>query len=132
MGVLSLSIKSENKGADQLRGYRGADLRICFRRNICETVWPKLIKIDHAKSHCGGENFCLGFGRNRIKTLVSMATDIMEKCHNNHDSSFIFGWICFIVAGNKDRHEISDKFDIGQFAPSALELSALGIKNSKL
>ena len=25
---------SENKGADQLRGYREADLRLCFR--ICE------------------------------------------------------------------------------------------------
>ena len=24
----------ENKGADQLRGYRGADLRLCFR--ICK------------------------------------------------------------------------------------------------
>ena len=23
---------SENKGADQLRGYRGADLRLCFRK----------------------------------------------------------------------------------------------------
>ena len=26
---------SENKGADQLRGYREADLRLCFR--ICKT-----------------------------------------------------------------------------------------------
>ena len=28
--------RSENKGADQLRGYRGADLRLCFR--ISETL----------------------------------------------------------------------------------------------
>ena len=27
---------SENKGADQLRGYRQADLRLCFR--ICKTL----------------------------------------------------------------------------------------------
>ena len=27
---------SENKGADQLRGYREADLRLCFR--ICKTL----------------------------------------------------------------------------------------------
>ena len=27
---------SENKGADQLRGYRKADLRLCFR--ICKTL----------------------------------------------------------------------------------------------
>ena len=28
---------SENKGADQLRGYREADLRLCFRicKNVC-------------------------------------------------------------------------------------------------
>ena len=28
-------LSSENKGADQLRGYREADLRLCFR--ICKT-----------------------------------------------------------------------------------------------
>ena len=27
---------SENKGADQLRGYREADLRLCFR--LCKTL----------------------------------------------------------------------------------------------
>ena len=30
-------ICSENKGADQLRGYRGADLHHCFR--ICRTLF---------------------------------------------------------------------------------------------
>ena len=29
--------RSENKGADQLRGYREADLRLCFR--ICKKIW---------------------------------------------------------------------------------------------
>ena len=37
---------SENKGADQLRGYREADLRLCFR--LCRLlVFPR-----------GGSNIC--------------------------------------------------------------------------
>ena len=32
--VLSTDLCSENKGADQLRGHREADLRVCFR--ICK------------------------------------------------------------------------------------------------
>ena len=32
---------SENKGADQLRGYREADLRLCFR--ICKTLGLNII-----------------------------------------------------------------------------------------
>ena len=28
---------SENKGADQLRGYREADLRLCFRIILCKS-----------------------------------------------------------------------------------------------
>ena len=32
--VLYINLCSENKGADQLRGYREADLRLCFR--ICK------------------------------------------------------------------------------------------------
>ena len=38
---------SENKGADQLRGYRAADLRLCFR--ICRT----LIFFHDAAQQCG-------------------------------------------------------------------------------
>ena len=34
---------SENKGADQLRGYREADLRLCFR--ICKS------RFSHDKAH---------------------------------------------------------------------------------
>ena len=33
-GLYYLNVCSENKGADQLRGYREADLRLCFR--ICK------------------------------------------------------------------------------------------------
>ena len=29
-------------------------------------------------------------------------------------SPFIFDWIFFILAGNKDTHKISDEFKIGQ------------------
>ena len=32
----SFYLRSENKGADQLRGYREADLRLCFR--ICKLL----------------------------------------------------------------------------------------------
>ena len=44
---------SENKGADQLRGYREADLRLCFR--LCRLlVFPwvgsYLIRITHARA----------------------------------------------------------------------------------
>ena len=50
---------SENKGADQLRGYRGADLRLCFR--ICKKpVFSErgsfmcsldlILKVEHEKS----------------------------------------------------------------------------------
>ena len=31
------NLRGENKGADQLRGYREADLRLCFR--ICKTLF---------------------------------------------------------------------------------------------
>ena len=51
--------------------------------NISETSWPIII-IFHQKRHWGGGLTVLGFRLDRIKTLVSMATDpshrvIMEK-----------------------------------------------------
>ena len=42
--------------------------------NISETSWPIIIKI-HQKHHLGGGLTLLGFRLDRIKTLVSMATD---------------------------------------------------------
>ena len=40
----------ENKGADQLRGYREADLRLCFR--ICKKpVFSRRGSFDHAEKH---------------------------------------------------------------------------------
>ena len=42
--------------------------------NISETSWPIVIKF-HQKHHWGGGLTALGFGPDRIRTLVSMATD---------------------------------------------------------
>ena len=42
--------------------------------NISETSWPIIIKF-HLKHHLGRELAALGIGRDRIRTLVSMATD---------------------------------------------------------
>ena len=33
----------------------------------------------------------------------------------NHSSAFIFDWVFFILAGNKDTHKISDGVEIGQY-----------------
>ena len=42
--------------------------------NISETSWQFIIKF-HLKHHWGGGLAALGFGPDRIRTLVSMATD---------------------------------------------------------
>ena len=42
--------------------------------NISETSWPMAI-IFHMEHHRGGGLAALGFGPDRIRTLVSMATD---------------------------------------------------------
>ena len=42
--------------------------------NISETSWPIIIKF-HQEHHWGGGLTGLGFGKDRIRTLVSMATD---------------------------------------------------------
>ena len=42
--------------------------------NISETSWPIVIKF-HLKHYWGGGSAALGFGPDRIRTLVSMATD---------------------------------------------------------
>ena len=42
--------------------------------NISETSWPIVIKF-HLKHYWGGGFAALGFGPDRIRTLVSMATD---------------------------------------------------------
>ena len=42
--------------------------------NISETSWPIIIKF-YQEHHWGGGLTALGFGQDRIRTLVSMATD---------------------------------------------------------
>ena len=78
--------------------------------NISETNLPIIIKF-HLKHHWGGELPALGFGPDRMKTLVSMATDsshrvIMGKsCEHSSSSTF------FILAGNKDNHKSLNEFE---------------------
>ena len=50
---------SENKGADQLRGYREADLRLCFR-----------LGKNPVFSRCGSDNVKLGLANMRLKFIV--------------------------------------------------------------
>ena len=72
----------------------------------------------------------LGFGPDRIRTLVSMASDsphrvLMGKpC--DHSSSFIFDWFLFILAGNEDNHNILDGSKFGKIGPGTYELAAIG------
>ena len=85
--------------------------------NISEISWLIVIKFHQKYHHWGGGLTALGFGLDRIRTLVSMATDsshrviIGKPC--DLSSSFIFDW--FFLAGNKDNHKISDVFEIGQY-----------------
>ena len=66
--------------------------------------------------HWGGGKAALGFGPDRIGTLVSMATDsshrvVMGKLLSAL-SAFIFHRNFFILAGNENIHNISDEFEI--------------------
>ena len=42
--------------------------------NICRTIWPIIINL-HQKHYLGEGLTALGFGLDRIRTLVLMATD---------------------------------------------------------
>ena len=61
-------------------GLKPASMRASVRlftlsdMNISETSWPIIMKC-HLKHHWGGGLAALGFGPDRIRTLVSMATD---------------------------------------------------------
>ena len=86
--------------------------------NISETSCPIKIKF-HREHHWGEGLTALGFGPDRIRTLVSMAIDsshrvIMgEPC--DHSSSLIFDWFFFILAGNEGSHKLLDGLEIGQY-----------------
>ena len=54
---------SENKGADQLRGYREADLRLCFR--ICKKPAQMSQTVSQKSNPC---LICLGKKLNRLSS----------------------------------------------------------------
>ena len=65
--------------------------------------------------HWAGGKAALGFGLDRIRTLVSMATEsshrvIMEKTVSTLFSA-VFHPFLFILAGNNDMHESSNEFE---------------------
>ena len=85
-----------------------------FNSNISATSGPIVTKFYH---HWGGGKAALGFGPDRIGTLVSMATDsshrvIMGGKCRDHSSVFIFDRIFFILARNENLYNISDEFEI--------------------
>ena len=85
--------------------------------NISAISWPIGMKF-YLKHHWGGGKASVGFDPDRIRTLVSMATDsshrlIMGKTGKRHHVfSNAFDQILFILAGNDDMHESLDEFEI--------------------
>ena len=98
--------------------------------NISATSGPITMKF-YQKHHCDGEKAATGFGLDRIKTLVSMATDsshrfTMEKrvlplflsCFSS-DPFYTMSplllkelIIIFLFAGNDDMHASLEEFEI--------------------
>ena len=83
--------------------------------NISETNESIATKF-YLKHHLGGGKAASGFGPDRIRTLVSMATEsshrvIMEKTVSPLFLGF-FHPILFILAGNDDMHESSNEFEL--------------------
>ena len=74
-----------------------------FKHDYLRNQWANRNEI-FIEPSLGWGKAALGFGPDRIGTLVSMATDsyhrvIMGKCCD-HSSAFIFDRIFFILAGN--------------------------------
>ena len=70
----------------------------------------------YLKHHLVGGKAALGFGPDRIRTLVSMATEsshgvIMKKTVSPLFLGCFFYTILFIFAGNDKMHESSDEFE---------------------
>ena len=82
--------------------------------NISETNGSIATKF-YLKHHWGGGLAALGFGPDRIRTLVSMATESSHRVIMVKTVSPLF--LCcfhpflFILAGNKDMNESLDKFE---------------------
>ena len=81
-------------------GVEPASVRACVRPsvralihsniNVSATKRPIAIKF-YLKHHCCGEKAALGFGLDRIRTLVCMATDNGENLVSTLASSFLIG-----------------------------------------
>ena len=70
----------------------------------------------YQKHHWDGGKVALGFGPNWIRTLLSMATEsyhrvIMEKTVSPLFSQSVLYPVLYLLAGNVDMHESSDKFE---------------------
>ena len=78
--------------------------------NFSETSGPIATKF-YPKHHWVGKNAVISFGPDLIGTLVSMATNSSHRVKMGKCCSFIFDQIFFILTGNEDNHNISDKFD---------------------
>ena len=95
--------------------------------NISEASWPIVIKfcLEH---HWGGELSVLGFGPDRIRTLVSMATEsshrvIMRKTLTTLASSILIGSSLFLqVTKTTIKSRMGSKF--GKIGPGTEELAA--------
>ena len=95
--------------------------------NISETNGSIATKF-YLKYYWDGGKAAVGFGPDRIRTLVYMATEsslrvIMVKCL--HFFFAVFHPLLFILAGNDDMHESSDEFELGLLRPLTAELAAL-------
>ena len=96
-------------------------MRVCVRpltlsnMNISATSWLIGMKF-YLKHHWGRGKASVGFDPDRIRTLVSMATDSSHRVimgnRRHHIFSNAFDLILFILAGNDDMHESLDEFEI--------------------
>ena len=81
-----------------------------------KTYRPNATKF-YLKHHWGEGKAASGFGTDRIRTLVSMATDnshrvIMGKTVPSRFLIKVFNWILFILTGNDDIHKSLNEFEI--------------------
>ena len=85
--------------------------------NISASSGPITMKF-YQKHHWygGGGEAANGFGPDRIKSLVSMATDSSHRIIMEKTVLPFFSAVCdpilFILAGNDDMHESSEEFEI--------------------
>ena len=97
--------------------------------NISETSWPIIIKF-HQEHYWGRGLTVLGFGLDRIRNLVSMATDSSHKGYNGENlvttlaPLFLIGSSLFLQV---PRTTIISRMDskFGKIGPGTYELAAI-------